>query len=65
MTVRGYEEHKVQHGEKKFKCSECDKGFGTKRALAQHFRELCSEGAKQKKTIVSIVLQVLLSWRDI
>ena len=23
MTVRGYEEHKVQHGEKKFKCSEC------------------------------------------
>ena len=48
MTVRGYEEHKVQHGEKILKYSECDEKFGTKRALAQHMRELCSEEAKEK-----------------
>ena len=46
MTVRGYEEHKVQHGEKILKCSECDEKFGTERA--QHMRELCSEEAKEK-----------------
>ena len=47
--VRGYEEHKVQHGEKKFKCFECGEGFGTKRALSQHIRELCSPEAKGKE----------------
>ena len=49
MTVREYEEHKVQHGEKKFKCSECGEGFGTKRAVSQHIRELCSPEAKGKE----------------
>ena len=49
MTVRGYEEHEVRHGEKKFKCSECGEGFGTKGALSQHIRELCSPEAKDKE----------------
>ena len=45
---QGYEEHKVQDGEKILKCFECDEKFGTKRALAQHMRELCSEETKEK-----------------
>ena len=49
MTVRGYEERKVQHGEKKFKCSECGEEFGTKRAQSLHIRELCSPEAKDKE----------------
>ena len=33
LNIRGYEEHKQQHGEKKFKCEKCNEQFSTKEHL--------------------------------
>ena len=44
-TKAGYDSHIISHeqGEKKFKCSECDTGFGVKRSLKQHMDEMHSK----------------------
>ena len=49
LNIRGYEEHKQQHGEKSFRCGKCNVQMASKRALNQHRNEICSEEAKKKK----------------
>ena len=49
LNIRGYEEHKQQHGEKSFRSGKCNVQMVSKRALNQHRNEICSEEAKKKK----------------
>ena len=39
MHITGHEK-----GEKKWKCTECGKGFGVKRSMKQHIKEMHSKG---------------------
>ena len=66
MTVRGYEEHKVQHGEKSLNVLSV-MWDSVQRELWPNTLEnyAVRKQSRRGNTVVIIALQVLLRWRDI